>query len=168
LRYDLVHYVIAVLHAGLACGCLAVYFRAHPRKRSTLWLLLAFVQVFFSVDAVFGIRFALAAVGRAYFKHHGWYGKRRPFQAVVSLTAVTASIVLGRRMIRLASRNSIRIALAGAALLVVSFAVQAVSWHYSDKLLAWPHSPLSINAFIRLVGCGLTWLGIRRERDASF
>src|SRR5215467_2975262 len=84
----------AVVHAILAVGCVVAFNRDKRTSRTpNPWIFLMILQLFFAVDAGFGLRLLVADVGRQYFLHHDWYRKRRPVQVALTVTAfLTASV----------------------------------------------------------------------------
>jgi hypothetical protein len=156
----------AVVHAIFAVGCVVAWNRDKRTSRtSNLWIFLMILQLFFAVDAGIGLRLLIADVGRQYFLHHGWYRRRRPVQAALTLTAfftvsvVTSSWLLSIRRTAPASR----LAIAGSGVLMGFFLTAAISLHYTEIF--------ALAVFGKILGCGLTgagiWLAIQDQTSAG-
>ena len=144
----------AIVHLLLAGACIINWKR--DRRTASLfpyWLVLGIFQVFFAFDAWIGIRFMIGDLGRTYFLAHGWYGHRRPFQAITTMIAV-GSVVLGARWVIIADRRppfGCRTAIAGTAVLVAVFLNTSISLHQTTDF--------TLSIIGRALGCTLTGVG---------
>jgi hypothetical protein len=121
------------------------------------------LQIFFAVDAGIGLRILVTEVGRQYFMHHGWYGRRRPVQAALilasflTISAVTSSWLLSVPRTSLGNR----LAIAGSVVSMFFFLVVAISLHSTESL--------ALMVFGKILGWVLTgagiWLGVQDHRS---
>jgi hypothetical protein len=156
----------ALVHAILAVGCVVAWNRDKRTSRtSNLWISLAILQLFFAVDAGIGLRLLIADLGRQYFLHHGWYGRQRPVQVALTLTAFfTVSVVTSRWLLsfRQTSRAS-RLAIGGSGVLMAFFLMATISLHDTES---FAHA-----VFGKILGCSLTaagiWLAIQDQTSAG-
>jgi hypothetical protein len=164
----------AALYAWLACLCALTWRQAHRRgllAEARWWGVLAAGQLFCTADAAFGIRMAVAEIGRRFSVQQDWYEYRGYAQAILSaavLLAIIAGWVVSYRIRK--GTPGVRLALGGMLLSLLLFLIAGISMHRLENLLAWPFEPLAPRTSLRVLASGLTaagaWLSLRRYGSA--
>jgi len=162
-RHPLLAAAGACVYLTLSGLCLLSWRRSHSQKENWAWLwgFLAAGNLFFAVDAVFGIRLLIAEIGREIFKDHGWYAARRSFQGLASAVVLLALGLIAWGALRAARRvpPGCRLALAGLALSAIPFVIACISMHFMEDLMARPNAVLGLGAALRAAGCAVTGIG---------
>jgi hypothetical protein len=95
-RYPWLAVAGAVIYLGLSSLFIAQWREArhHLVRASSLWGVLALTQLFLAADALYGLRMAIAGMGRELFREHVWYAYRWQFQAALTAVVLITLCVL--------------------------------------------------------------------------
>jgi len=148
--------------AAYALGALSCWWASKraPSRERRFWLLLAIVMAFLCVNKQLDLQTFLTDAGRAEAKAHGWYGKRREYQAGFILALGIASLLILAAFLKRAKRAStpVRGAMIGLTLLLFFVLVRASSFNKMDWLINQRFGSLRANHLLEWSGIGLVTL----------
>ena len=144
-------YLIAAILSAQAAQ--QAWLRREPRE-TIFWRMTAVLLVFLSVNELLDLQTLLTAIGRQYAVQDGWYEERRRVQYlfIVGLSGLAA--VAGAFMFWLTRRtdNTVRIALAGLALIGLFILFRAASFHHFDELLGRGNPAFNLGSIQEMAG----------------
>ncbi len=122
--------------------------RALPISRIYAWFWwgMAVALMLLTINKQLDLQMLLADIGRAFTKHQGWYGQRKPVQIRVLALGVTVGFAclqeIGYRLKR--APRSTMFALWGVVLLGVNVFVHLVSLHWIERVLSLSVAGLTV------------------------
>lgn len=144
-------YLIAAILSAQAAQ--QAWLRREPRD-TIFWRMTAVLLVFLSVNELLDLQTLLTAIGRQYAVQDGWYEERRQVQYlfIVGLSGLAA--VAGAFMFWLTRRtdNTVRIALAGLALIGLFILFRAASFHHFDEILGRGNPAFNLGSIQEMAG----------------
>jgi len=147
-------------YALAAAICWLAASRAPPDERR-LWLALALAMALLCVNKQLDLQTLFTDIGRTIAKAQGWYDGRRAYQRIfvaalgaAGLVGAGLAVYFARRM-----RYSLKVALAGLALLGAFVVMRASSFESVDSLLKVRLGSTRINHVLELGGIAIIALG---------
>ncbi|MCF7976249.1 MAG: hypothetical protein K9N55_20695 [Phycisphaerae bacterium] len=169
---------ITVFYAVAALACLYCTGFCDSRRSVPIslvyawfwWMMLGLV-VMMGINKQLDVQLLLADIGRAFTKHLGWYGQRKPVQIRVlafgACVCLACLLEVGHKLKR--APKSTWLALFGILLLGVNVLIHLVSLHLIEGVLAYSLAGLSVGNGLEIV-C-ILWILIsalvynRAQRD---
>ncbi len=136
-------------------------FRASQHARNKLvtreklfWRATAGILVFLAVNELLDLQTLLTAIGRQHAILNGWYGDHRKVQYmfIIALSVSAAIVVAAMLWLSRRSHVSVRVAIAGLAMIGVFILIRAASFHHLDEYLGRGHPIFNWGAIQELLG----------------
>ena len=159
------HAVVVVAYLSAGWLCLA---NAHIARQTSeprwIWYLAVIVLCLLGINTLLQLDLLLTHLLRGIAKSQGWYAERRTLQygAVLLIGAVAAASAYRFRTECFASEMPSQAVSWGLAVLLLIFALRAVSAHGTDALLNARLAGASFGRLMELMGIALVVHGARR------
>jgi hypothetical protein len=129
----------------------------HWTRASRFWAILAIVLVALGVHKQLGLQSLFTAVVRHTAKEQGWYAERRgPQRFFIVGTSFAALTIVGFMIFSLHGLERwVKLAAAGAIMLLTFIVVRAASFHHVDLVLGSVLGGVRINHLLELGGIGI-------------
>jgi hypothetical protein len=126
-------------------------------RASRFWAALAIVLVALGINKQLDLQSLFTVVVRQTAKEQGWYAERRgPQRLFIAGTSVTALTIVGFMIFSLHDLERwVKLAAAGAIMLLTFIVVRAASFHHVDIVLGSVLGGVRINHLLELGGIGI-------------
>jgi hypothetical protein len=153
--------------AAISCGIAWLQARRSPRSYpefARFALILGIIESILCLDMVFEWRFAIHAFFNELLMERNLYGGRHPLQvALLCLLGILVFVGFLTAFRRLRTRPGALLAVTGVFLSLTLYSVEIISMHETDRGLYHLVSGVMVIAFLWVLACALTLLGIRME-----
>jgi hypothetical protein len=136
------------------------------RRERKLWWALTVLFLLLGINKQLDLQSAFTEIGRIVARRQGWYEQRQTFQrefiafiALLGAGAVVAAFVAAR-----SATPHLRVALAGAMLVVVFVLVRAASFHHVDVFIDRTWLGIRANWIFELGGIAIVFFAARARK----
>jgi hypothetical protein len=159
---------ISYFGTSISCGITWLQARRHPRsypESAGFALALTIIESLLALDMLFEWRFVLHTVFMKLFMEHDLYNERQPVQlGLLLLLAALLFAAVRMAFCRFHMRMGTLLMLTGVFLSLTLISMEIISMHETDQGLYHLVNGVMVIAYLWVLACALTLLGMRMER----